>query len=87
MQVSLNRLVHQNLHSVANIYEDKHQLCGFGAQAQLLQRSVNARRVKVGLGQELVMKMLMQLIGDCQQGSVVEALSLGLSSAVGLGQD
>ncbi|KAL0044858.1 hypothetical protein WJX82_000371 [Trebouxia sp. C0006] len=45
-QVSLNRLVHQNLHSVANIYEDKHQLCGFGAQAQLLQRSVNARRVK-----------------------------------------
>ena len=48
LQVSLNRLVHQNFHSVANIYEDKHQLCGFGAQAELLQRSVNARRVKVG---------------------------------------
>ncbi|KAL0028198.1 hypothetical protein WJX79_001068 [Trebouxia sp. C0005] len=45
-QVSLNRLVHQNFHSVANIYEDKHQLCGFGAQGELLQRSVNARRIK-----------------------------------------
>lgn len=45
-QVSLNRLVHHNFHSVANIYEDKHQLCGFGARAELLQRNVHARRVK-----------------------------------------
>lgn len=47
LQVSLNRLVHQNFHSVANIYEDRHQLCGFGPQAELLQQSVRARRVKV----------------------------------------
>ena len=49
LQVSLNRLMHANLHLVAAIYEDKHQLCGFGPQGQLLQRDVKARRVKVRL--------------------------------------
>ena len=47
LQVSLSRLVHDNFHAVAAVYEDRHVLCSFGPQAQLLQRSMKARRVKV----------------------------------------
>ena len=39
--------MHDNLHAVAAVYEDRHLLCSFGPQAQLLQRSIKARRVKV----------------------------------------
>ena len=39
--------MHDSFHAVAAVYEDRHLLCSFGPQAQLLQCSMKARRVKV----------------------------------------
>ena len=47
LQVSLSRLLHDNLSAVAAVYEDRHLLCSFGPRAQLHQCSVKARRIRV----------------------------------------
>lgn len=47
LQIALTRLVHQNVHSVAAIYEDRHNLVTIGPEMQFILQPVAVRRLKV----------------------------------------